>query len=152
MKFTQTQRRFQILLVDDNVADIELTCQCFQETGIPCDLHALQDGDSALAFLKRVPPYEQSPRPDLILLDLNLPGTHGREILQILKLQPELQSIPVVVLTTSEADTDVAMAYRLHANAYHCKPVDLEDFLRLATSICEYWFRCATLPTTDQKR
>ena len=144
----QTPRRFQILLVDDNAADIELTCQCFHETGVPCDLHPLLDGDSALAFLKRTPPYERSSRPDLILLDLNLPGTDGREVLQILKSQPESQSIPVVVLTTSDSEIDVAEAYRLHANAYHRKPVDLEDFLRLAASIGDYWFRWVTRPTT----
>lgn len=142
-----TQRQFQILLVDDNAADVELTGQCFQETGFPCEMHSSLDGDSALAFLMRVPPYEQSPQPDLILLDLNLPGTDGREILQVIKSHPKLQAIPVVVLTTSDAESDVAEAYRLHANAYHCKPVDLEDFLRLTVSICDYWFRHTTRPT-----
>lgn len=139
-------RPMQILLIEDNPADIELTRQCFLESRIANELHATSNGESALAFLRRQGNFASAPRPDLILLDLNLPGFDGRQILAAIKSDPELRSIPVVILTTSDADSDVREAYHLHANSYLRKPVDLDEFFRLAESVCHYWFECVRLP------
>lgn len=135
-----------ILLVEDNPADVELTRQCFLESRIPNEIHAASNGDSALAFLRRSEPFTAAPRPDLVLLDLNLPGIDGREILAAIKRDPDLQTIPVVVLTTSDADNDILEAYRLQANSYLRKPVDLDEFIELADAMCIYWFRYVQLP------
>lgn len=143
-------RPMHILLIDDNPADIELTRQCFQDSQTLNKVHAAMDAETALAFLRQERDFANAPRPDLILLDLNLPGTDGREILSVIKQDPDLLSIPVVVLTTSEADDDVASAYRLHANSYLRKPADLEEFFDLANLVCGYWFRCVRMPPTSR--
>lgn len=139
-----------ILLIEDNPADVELTRQCFQESPIPSEVHAAPDADTAFAFLRRTGQFANAPRPDLVLLDLNLPGVDGREILAGLKGDPDLQTIPVVVLTTSDADDDVREAYRMQANSYLRKPVDLDEFIEVANAVCTYWFRYVKLPS--QKR
>lgn len=139
-----------ILLIEDNPADVELTRQCFRESRIPNEVHAALNADTAFAFLRNAGPFANAPRPDLVLLDLNLPGIDGREILGAIKRDPDLQTIPVVVLTTSDADDDVREAYRLQANSYLRKPVDLDEFIELADAVCSYWFRFVKLP--PQKR
>ena len=135
-----------ILLIEDNPADVELTRQCFLESRISNEIHAVADSDSTMAFLGRSGPYTTAPRPDLVLLDLNLPGIDGREILAAIKRDPDLQTIPVVVLTTSDADDDILEAYRLQANSYLRKPVDLDEFIELANVLCTYWFQYVQLP------
>lgn len=141
-----TARPKHILLIEDNPADVELTRQCFLESQIPNEVHAALNADTAFAFLRRTGQFANAPRPDLVLLDLNLPGIDGREILAGIKNDPDLQMIPVVVLTTSDADTDVREAYRLQANSYLRKPVDLDEFIELADAVCRYWFRYVKLP------
>lgn len=141
-----------ILLIEDNPADVELTRQCFRESPIPNECHAVHNADAAFAFLRRTGEFANSPRPDIVLLDLNLPGTVGREILAAIKSDPELQMIPVVVLTTSDADNDVREAYRLQANSYLRKPVDLDEFVELADAVCTYWFRWVQLPLLPMGR
>ena len=141
-----TARPKHILLIEDNPADVELTRQCFLESQIPNEVHAALNADTAFAFLRRTGQFANAPRPDLVLLDLNLPGIDGREILAGIKSDPDLQMIPVVVLTTSDADTDIREAYRLQANSYLRKPVDLDEFIELADAVCRYWFRYVKLP------
>ena len=143
-------RPMHILLVEDNPADVELTRQCFRESRIPNEVHAALDGDTALAFLRHKGPFATVPRPDLVLLDLNLPGIDGREILATIKCDPDLQTIPVIVLTTSDADDDIRTAYRLQANSYLRKPVDLDEFVELADAVCTYWFRYVELPPLER--
>lgn len=135
-----------ILLIEDNPADVELARQCFLESKTPNEVHAASNANAAFAFLRRTGQFANAPRPDLVLLDLNLPGIDGREILRGIKADPELQLIPVVVLTTSEADNDVREAYRLHANSYLRKPVDLDEFIELADAVCTYWYRFVIPP------
>jgi len=148
-RLDHSARLRHILLIEDNPADIELTRQCFRESRIPNEVHAATDGDTALAFLRRNGPYTSAPRPDLVLLDLNLPGIDGREILASIKRDPELQTIPVIVLTTSDAESDILEAYRLQANSYLRKPVDLDEFIELAEVMCNYWFRYVELPPSS---
>ena len=139
-------RPMHILLIEDNPADVELARQCFCESRIPNEVHAAPNADTAFAFLRRTGQFRNAPRPDLVLLDLNLPGIDGREILGAIKCDPGLQLIPVVVLTTSDADSDVREAYRLHANSYLRKPADLDEFIELADTVCTYWFRFVIQP------
>ncbi len=139
-------RLMRILLIDDNPADIELTRQCFLDSRTPNEVHCAMNAESALAFLKREGNFASSPRPDLVLLDLNMPGIDGREILAAIKSDPELLTIPVVILTTSDADSDVEGAYRLRANSYLRKPVDLDEFVELANAVCAYWGRYVVPP------
>ena len=136
----------QILLVDDNPADTELTRQCFRESRIPNEVHSVSNFEATLAFLKREGEFSKSLRPDLVLLDLNMPGVDGREILAAIKGNPKLLTIPVVILTTSDADYDVEGAYRLHANSYLRKPADLDEFVELADAVCAYWGRYVIAP------
>jgi CheY-like chemotaxis protein len=140
--------RLQILLIDDNPADIELTRQCFCESRIPNEVHCALNSATALAFLRREGHFAQAPRPDLVLLDLNMPGIDGREILATIKSDPDLFTIPVVILTTSDADTDVDGAYRLRANSYLRKPADLDEFAELADAVCAYWGRYVIPPSS----
>lgn len=139
-------RPWQILLIEDNPADVELTRQCFRESRVPNQVQAVFDGDSVLAFLRQTGPFAEAPRPDLILLDMNLPGIDGREILSLLKRDLRLQTIPVIVLTTSDAASDIHEAYRLGANSYLRKPVNLDEFIEMANLVCAYWFDCVQLP------
>ncbi len=140
-----------ILLIEDNPADVELARQCFLESKIPNEVHAAPNADAAFAFLRRTGQFANAPRPDLVLLDLNLPGIDGREILGAIKSDPDLQLIPVVVLTTSDADSDVREAYRLQANSYLRKPVDLDEFIALADAVCTYWFRFVIPPPSPRQ-
>jgi CheY-like chemotaxis protein len=136
----------EILLVEDNEPDIALTREGLRKARLANHLHVVRDGEEAIAFLRRQPPFAESPRPDLILLDLNLPRKDGREVLAEIKNDVELKSIPVVVLTTSAADRDVVAAYSSHANSYMVKPVDFHQFADVVAGIGNYWFALVKLP------
>jgi CheY-like chemotaxis protein len=129
-----------ILLVEDNPSDVLLTQIAIKQCKLLNSLHVAEDGEDALAFLRRESPHVGAPRPDIILLDLNLPRMDGRELLAIIKKDPQLRTIPVVVLTTSDAETDVVQSYSLHANAYITKPVDMNQFVRIVKGIDDFWF------------
>ena len=144
------KRSVEILLVEDSPGDIRLTQEAFKEGKLLNRLHVVQDGEAALQFLRREGAYAQAVRPDLILLDLNLPKKDGREVLAEIKAQDTLKRIPVVVLTTSRAEQDVLKVYDLHANCYITKPVDLEDFLRVLTAIEDFWLQVVKRPQESE--
>ena len=139
-------RPVEILLIEDNPADVRLTEENFEESKICNNLHVVVDGVEAMAFLRREGNYVNAVRPDLILLDLNLPKKNGHEVLMEIKADNELKSIPVVILTVSKADEDILNAYNLHANCYITKPLDLEQFTKVVKSIEEFWFSIVKLP------
>lgn len=136
----------EILLIEDNPGDVMLTKEAFSRMKVRNTIHTVTDGEQALAYLHRRPPYEAAQRPHLILLDLNLPGLDGREVLQEIKGDDALKSIPVVVMTSSEAETDIERSYELHANSYIVKPVGLQGFMDVVASIDEFWFSIVILP------
>jgi CheY-like chemotaxis protein len=137
-----------VLLVEDNPADAGLVEEAFKDGRLRCDLHVAEDGAIALQFLRRVGRYTHAPRPDLILLDLNLPKKDGREVLQEIKDDSGLRNIPVIVLTSSDDEGDVHRAYGLHANCYLTKPVDLDQFMQKVWSIEDFWLSLVRLPAT----
>jgi chemotaxis family two-component system response regulator Rcp1 len=136
----------EVLLVEDNPGDVRLTREALKEGKVRNNLSVVQDGVEALAFLRREGQYAAAPRPDVILLDLNLPRKGGREVLEDIKADPALRAIPVVILTSSEAEIDIAQAYALHANCYISKPVDLDQFITVVKSIEDFWFTIVKLP------
>ena len=136
----------EILMIEDNPDDVELTREALRDAKVLNDIHVAGDGIEGLAFLRREGEYAHAPRPDLILLDLNMPRMDGRELLEVIKADEELKSIPVVVLTTSAAEADVLRSYRLHANCYITKPVDFEQFVKIVRLIEEFWFTVVKLP------
>lgn len=140
----------EILLVEDNPADSRLTQEVLAERGLPSRLSVVPDGSAALAFLRRQVPYADAPRPDLILLDLNLPRRDGREVLAEIKGDPDLLRIPVVVLTTSGSPEDVSRCYDLRANCYITKPAGLDRFIDVLRQIEDFWLDVAVLPTTGE--
>ena len=135
-----------ILLVEDEPGDAYLTTEALKSAKIINHVHLVEDGVQAMAFLHREGPYADAPRPDLILLDLNLPRKDGRQVLAEIKHNPSLNSIPVVVLTTSSADEDVLQSYNLRANCYITKPVDLEQFMSVVKATQEFWLSIVKLP------
>jgi CheY-like chemotaxis protein len=135
-----------VLLVEDDDGDVLMTREAFEHHKIRNKLHVVQDGEEALQFLHREGPYADAPRPGLILLDLNLPRRDGREVLAELKADPELRVIPVVVLTTSEAEEDILRSYTLHANAYVSKPVDFDRFIDVIRQIDDFFVTVVKLP------
>ena len=139
-------RNFEILLVEDNPGDVRLTREALDEGQSRSTLSVASDGVEALAFLRREGRYADAPRPDLILLDLNLPRMGGREVLAAIKADEQLRRIPVVILTTSTDDRDVSSAYNLHANCYIAKPVDFEQFIGVIRALEQFWLTIATLP------
>jgi CheY-like chemotaxis protein len=139
-------RPIEILLVEDNPGDVRLTQESLRESKVRNHLHVAPDGVAALAFLRREGKYADAPRPDLILLDLNLPKKDGREVLAEIKADAGLKTIPVVVLTTSSAEQDVLRSYELQAASYITKPVDLEQFMTVVRSIEDFWLTIVTLP------
>lgn len=144
----QTPQTYQILLVEDDLGDAGLVRIALKRGSYPVALHHVKNGNEALAFLRRIgADFAAAPRPSLILLDLNLPGRSGHEILEELKSDRALRGIPVVVLSTSEAERDVAKAYNLGANSFVSKPMDVEDFTRAIHAVQDYWFRVVCLPT-----
>ena len=139
-------RPIEILLVEDNPGDVRLTREAFKEAKLANRLHVVGDGVEAMAYLRREGPYATAGRPDLILLDPNLPKKDGREVLAEIKAEDDLKRIPVVVLTTSQAEQDILKVYDLHANCYITKPVDLDQFLRVVQSVEDFWLTIVKLP------
>lgn len=137
----------KILLVEDSIGDIRLTQEVFKEGKLNNELYTVKDGEEATSFLHKKGPYANSPRPDLILLDLNLPKKDGREVLKEIKSDKDLARIPVVVLTTSKAEEDIERTYDLHANCYITKPIDIDQFIHVAKSIEDFWFSIVKLPS-----
>ncbi len=142
----QNRKPIEILLVEDNPGDVRLTKEALREAKLSTRMHVAYDGVDALAFLRREGVYAEMPRPDLILLDLNLPKKGGREVLAEIKADEHLRRIPVVILTTSQAEQDIIETYNLHANAYVNKPVDLDQFAKVVKSIEDFWFEIVRLP------
>jgi len=139
-------RPIEILLVEDNPGDIRLTREALKEGKVQNTLHVVQDGVEAVAFLRRQGKYREVDRPDLILLDLNLPKKDGREVLSDIKEAPDLRRIPVVILTTSDSEKDILTSYNLHANCYIIKPLDLDKFINVVKSIEDFWLSIVKLP------
>jgi two-component system, chemotaxis family, response regulator Rcp1 len=139
-------RPVRILQVEDSPGDVRLTREVFRDASVPNCLDVVEDGERALAYLRGEPPYDDREPPDLMLLDLNLPRKDGREVLQELKADPELRRTPVIVLTTSAAERDIAESYDMSVNAYLTKPVDLEEFVDVVRSIESFWLRNAHFP------
>lgn len=140
------QRPIEILMVEDSPSDAQLTVEALRAAKIANRLSHVEDGVEALRFLRQEGPYAGVPRPDLILLDLNLPRKDGREVLDELKRDPDLKVIPVVVLTTSRSEQDVLRSYQLHANCYITKPVDFTQFMEVVKAIENFWLTIVTLP------
>ena len=136
----------EILLVEDSPGDVRLTREAFRDAKVHINLHVALDGTEAMDFLKQEGEYVNASCPDLILLDLNLPKKDGREVLKEIKESPTLKSIPVVILTTSEAEADILRSYQLHANCYITKPVGLDGFLKVVNSIDSFWLSVVKLP------
>ncbi len=139
-------RPIEILMVEDNPGDVRLTVEALKEGKVRNILHTVEDGEEALKFLRRQETYTKAPRPDLVLLDLNLPKKNGREVLAEIKTDPDLKRIPVVILTVSQAEQDILKSYDLHANCYITKPVDLEQFLSVVKNIENFWLSVVMLP------
>ena len=136
----------EILLVEDNIGDIRLTEEALKESNLIVNLHVARDGMEAMEFLRGEGGQANAPAPDLILLDLNLPRKDGREVLQEIKNDADLKRIPVVVLTTSEAESDIVTTYGFHANCYINKPVDMDQFIKIVQMLEEFWFTIVKLP------
>lgn len=137
----------EILLVEDNPGDVRLTKEAIKDGKVINNLYVVGDGIEALDFLHKKGSFEKVPRPDLVLLDLNLPRKNGREVLAEIKADENLRSIPVIILSTSEAENDIMKSYELNANCYVTKPVDLDDFMNVVKSIEDFWLSVVKLPT-----
>jgi DNA-binding response OmpR family regulator len=139
-------RPVEILLIEDNEADVRLTREGIKEAKINNNLNVVRDGEEAMDYLHKRGEYQDVPRPDLVLLDLNLPKKDGREVLEEIKNSDLLKSLPVVVLTTSEAEKDIVKSYELHANCYVTKPLGLDQFVEVIRAIEDFWFSIVKLP------
>lgn len=140
----------EILLVEDNEGDVWLVEEVFEYARIRNIIHVAEDGEEAMEFLNKEKKFDNAPTPDLILLDLNLPGKDGREVLEEIKKDNKLKSIPVVVLTTSKAEEDIIKSYDLHANSYITKPVDFDQFIKVVKSIEDFWLEVVKLPNSKE--
>ena len=140
----------EILLVEDNPGDVRLTQEVLRDGRVRNNMSVVKDGVDAISFLHQTGEYVGAPRPDIILLDLNLPKKDGREVLAEIKADPDLKNIPVVVLTTSSAEQDIFRSYDLHANCYITKPVDLDQFIRVIRSIEDFWLTIVKLPRSEE--
>lgn len=143
------ERPIEILLVEDNPGDARLTKEALKEGKVRNNIYVVPDGEEALAYLRREGKYGDAVRPDLVLLDLNLPKKDGREVLQEIKQDPSLRRIPVVILTSSKAEEDIVKSYDQYANCYITKPVELDQFLNVAKSIEEFWLSIVKLPPRE---
>jgi CheY-like chemotaxis protein len=150
MTNARATKPIEILLVEDNPADVRLTKEALREGKVRNRLHVAEDGVVAMSFLRREGDFTDVPRPDLVLLDLNMPRKGGREVLAEMKGDPQLLRIPVVVLTTSSDERDILESYGLHANSYVTKPVGLEAFIEVVRSIEDYWLEIVKLPRDGQ--
>ncbi len=146
MSFSKKIRPVEILLVEDNPGDIRLTKEAMKEAKIINNLNVVEDGVEALAYLRKKGKFKDANRPDLILLDLNLPKKNGREVLAEIKQDINLKQIPVVILTVSKAEEDIIKTYELHANCFITKPVDMDQFIKVVKSIEDFWFSIVKLP------
>lgn len=146
MKNQEECSPIEILLVEDNSADVRLTLEAMKEAKVMNRISVVVDGAEAMAFLRREDPYTHAPRPDLILLDLNLPKKSGREVLAEIKTDDDLKCIPVVILTTSHAEQDILMTYENHGNCFITKPIQFEEFLRVIRLIQDFWLALVKLP------
>jgi CheY-like chemotaxis protein len=146
---TANGRPIEIMLVEDNPGDVRLTREALKEAKVRNNLSVVDDGVEAMKFLRREGIYSAAPRPDIVLLDLNLPRKDGRQVLAEVKADPDLKRIPVVILTTSRAEEDILKTYDLHANCFISKPVDFEQFIRVIQSIEHFWLAIVTLPPAD---
>jgi chemotaxis family two-component system response regulator Rcp1 len=146
MNESRLVKPIEILLVEDNPGDVDLAREALEDCKMHNRLHVVDDGEKAMAFLRRQDPYTEVPRPDLILLDLNLPRKDGREVLAEVKTDDDLKRIPVVILTTSRAEEDVLECYNLHVNCYVTKPMNLNQFMHVVGSIQEFWLNVVVLP------
>ena len=142
--------RIDILLVEDDSGDVELTKEGLQEAKMLVTLHVVDDGEKALKFLWKEAPYTEAVRPDIILLDLNMPRKDGKETLAEIKADQSLRSIPVVILTTSEAESDIVKCYELGANCYIAKPISFEAFTKVVAMIEEFWFTIVKMPSKEK--
>jgi CheY-like chemotaxis protein len=142
----------EILLVEDNPGDYRLAMEVFKEAKVNNNMHIVTDGVEAIKFLKKEGEYIDSPRPDLILLDLNLPKKDGKEVLSEIKDDDNLKRIPVVILTVSSAEEDIVKSYNLHANAYITKPINLDQFINVVRSIEDFWLSIVKLPNGESKK
>ncbi len=133
-------------MADDNQGDVRLALEALKGAKVKNNIHVVEDGMEALAFLRKEGKYAKVPRPDIFLLDLNMPKKDGREVLAEIKADPELKSIPVVILTVSQAEEDILKSYNLHANCYISKPVDLDQFIKIVKSLEDFWFTIVKLP------
>jgi CheY-like chemotaxis protein len=147
MHIQSVTKPIEVLLVEDNPGDAQLTRIALSDGKMCINLSLTEDGVDALAFLRKQGQYADAPRPDLILLDLNLPRKDGREVLADIKADPGLKRIPVVVLTTSQSDTDILQAYELAANCFITKPVDFDQFVKIVQTIEDFWFTVVKLPS-----
>jgi chemotaxis family two-component system response regulator Rcp1 len=145
-----TNSPIEILLAEDNAGDIRLTLEAFREAKLSGHVSVVRDGEEALAFLRKQGPYACAPRPASILLDLNMPKKDGREVLHEVKTDPDLKTIPVMVLTTSVAPADIVRSYDLHANCYIQKPADYDDLVRLIRQLDNLWFHVIQIPSTPK--
>jgi two-component system, chemotaxis family, response regulator Rcp1 len=150
MTVTKSLKHIEILLVEDSPTDVLITREALEEARVLNIIHVVEDGVQALEFLHKQGQFANAPRPDLILLDLNLPRMNGREVLAEIKAEPNFQAIPVVVLTTSNAEEDILKSYNLHANCYVIKPVEFDNFVRAVQSIRNFWFSVVTLPPAEE--
>jgi two-component system response regulator len=145
-------KSIEILLVEDNPGDVDLTREALETSKMRNTLHVAGDGEAAMAFLRREGMYAAVPRPDLVLLDLNLPKKNGREVLAEIKSDSDLKRIPVVILTTSKAEEDILKSYNLYANCYITKPIDLNQFIKVVQAIEDFWFTIVKLPPNGAKK
>ncbi|OHC04590.1 MAG: response regulator [Planctomycetes bacterium RIFCSPLOWO2_12_FULL_40_19] len=152
MKIGKHHKPVEILLVEDNPGDIRLTEEALREGRVRNNLHKVENGVEAMAFLRRRGKYADAAHPDLVLLDLNLPLKDGREVLEEIKSDEQLKRIPVIVLTTSSAEVDILHTYDNHGNAYITKPIDLDQFVKAIKAIEDFWFKIAMLPGTKNER
>lgn len=136
-----------ILLVEDNLADVRLTEEALKDSKLICKMHVVNDGEEAISFLRKEDKYQDVPRPDLIILDLNLPKKSGTEVLDEIKADNDLKAIPVVILTMSSSDEDALRAYNSHANCYITKPINFSQFKKVVNSIEDFWFTIVRLPS-----
>jgi chemotaxis family two-component system response regulator Rcp1 len=151
MKGTKPGKPIEILMAEDNAGDVRLTMEALRDAKVLNRMNVAADGVEAMAFLRREGKYADAPRPDLILLDLNMPRKDGREVLAEIKDDPDLRRIPVVILTTSTAERDIMESYNLHANCYIAKPVDLDQFLDVVKSIEDFWLTIVRLPLNGKE-
>ncbi|MGZ7048162.1 MAG: response regulator [Methanobacterium sp.] len=150
MEIHEKTKQVEILLVEDNEGDVGLIEEVFEDAKIRNNLHVTEDGEEAMLFLHKEGEFSDAPRPDMILLDLNLPKKDGREVLKEIKMDDDLKRIPVVVLTTSKAEKDILKSYDLHANSYITKPVDFDQFIRVIKSIEDFWLDVVKLPSKSE--